>query len=432
MVEERVKDDPVPSPKIPVRLHAYAASFGDDFARESISENMERGGTLLDPWVGSGTGPVQARMLGVNGIGIDVDPIACLIAKVSLTPYSLDELDDISAIVDRKLELIEAELSSGEISPGSWLAGSEFSLSGFQGIVPENSAIDFWFEPVQRAVLALLVEMSKSLPNPRYQAVVQLAISSSIIRKWPNTISLARDIDHSRPHRVMRDDVTISSQINIFRKTVKDILTRLKALNAHCQNQVASWKIVEGNTKDKLGCIAPDSIDYILTSPPYFNAIDYPRSHKFSQWWLWPERQPLGRSAYLGLMSGSKDSDDVVARCYSIVPDFRVDIEAIAEISPATRRNLCKYLVELYEVVAKFRVLLKQDGRSSLVVGNNVIKGHVVPIAEMLAAMLERSGLSNVQIEQRTIRPDRRRYPYGVTGFKGLMTSEYIVLASKS
>ena len=428
----RIQDGPLTPPQTPVRLHAYAASFGGDFARESISENMERGWTLLDPWVGSGTGPVQARMLGVNGIGIDVDPIACLISKVSLTPYGLDELDDISAIVDCKLELVESELCSCEISPGSWLAGSEFSLSGFQGIVPENSAIDFWFEPVQRAVLALLVEMSKSLPNPRYQAVVQLAISSSIVRKWPNTISLARDIDHSRPHRVMRDDVTISSQINIFRKTVKDILTRLKALNAHCQDQVASWKIIEGNTKDKLECITPNSIDYILTSPPYFNAIDYPRSHKFSQWWIWPERHPLGRSAYLGLMSGGKDVDDVVEKCYSIVPDFRKDIDDIAGVSPATHRNLCKYLAELHEVVVKFRLLLKQDGRSSFVVGNNVIKGHIVPIAEMLAAMLRRSGLFNVQIEQRTIRPNRRRYPYGVTGFKGLMTSEYIVHASKS
>ena len=143
MVEERVQDNPVTSPKIPVRLHAYAASFGGDFARECISENMERGGTLLDPWVGSGTGPVQARMLGVNGIGIDVDPIACLIAKVSLTPYSLDELDDISAIVDRKLELIEAELSSGEISPGSWLAGSEFLSAAFKELCRKTAPLTF-------------------------------------------------------------------------------------------------------------------------------------------------------------------------------------------------------------------------------------------------------------------------------------------------
>ncbi len=371
-------------------------------------------------------------MLGVNGIGIDVDPIACLIAKVSLTSYGVDELDDISAIVNRKLELVEVELSSAEILSNSWSAGAEFSLNGFKGIVPENVAIDFWFTPAQRAVLAVLVEMSKSLQAPRYQSVVQLAISSSIIRKWPNTISLARDIDHSRPHRVMREDVTIASQIRIFRRTIKDILARLRSLNTYCQNHVVSWKIIEGDTKENLGHIAPGSIDYILTSPPYFNAIDYPRSHKFSQWWLWPERQPPGRSAYLGLMSGSKGGDEIVAECYSIVPDYRGDIDAIAEISPATHRNLCKYIIELQDVVAQFHKLLRQDGKASFVVGNNVVKGHIIPLAEMLAAMLKQSGLSNVRIEERLIRTDRRRYPYGVAGFKELMTTEYVVHACKS
>ena len=418
-------------PKNPMRLHAYAASFGDDFARESIAENTEPGGTLLDPWVGSATGPVQARTLGINGVGIDVDPVACLIARVSVTHYGIDELDGISAMVDRELRSIEAELASSDFAPGSWLPGDTFSVNGFQAAVPENDAIEFWFAPEQRAVLASLTALPASLPDPRHREVVQLAVSSSIIRKWPNTISQARDIDHSRPHRVVRDGISVASQIGIFRKAVKDILMRLKAINAYCQG-VSEWEIIEGNTKDKLGCIAPNSIDYILTSPPYFNAIDYPRSHKFSHWWLWPERQPLGRSDYLGLMSGGKDSDETVAKCYATTPKYKENIEAIAKVSLSTHRNLCKYINELHEVVVQFPALLKQGRKASFVVGNNVIKGHTVPTAEILADMLKQSGLSDVNIEPREINNGKRRYPYGVAGFKGLMTSEYVVRASKS
>ena len=431
MTKARVEDGTLTPPKTSVRLHAYAASFGDDFARESIAGKMEPGGTLLDPWVGSATGPVQARMLGVNGIGIDVDPVACLIARVSVTPYSVDELDDISVIVDKELRVIEAELASSDFATDSWLPGHAFSLNGFQGCLPDNNAIEFWFAPEQRAVLASLTAMSASLPDPRHQEVVQLAISSSIIRKWPNTISQARDIDHSRPHRVVRSDITAASQIGIFRKAIRDILMRLKAINSHCQNRT-EWEIIEGNTKDKLGVIDSDSIDYILTSPPYFNAIDYPRSHKFSHWWLWPERQPLGRSDYLGLMSGGKDSDEVVAKCYSITPEYRENIEALAEVSLTAHRNLCKYINELREVLVLFPDLLKQDGKASFVVGNNVIKGHTIPTAEILADMLKQSGLTDVNIQPREIDKGKRRYPYGIAGFKGLMTSEYVVHATKS
>ena len=427
----RIQDGPLTPPQTPVRLHAYAASFGGDFARESISENMERGWTLLDPWVGSGTGPVQARLLGISGIGIDVDPVACLIARVSLTPYGVDELDEISARVERELKLIEAELYSSNISTQPLTAGYELSLNRFHGIIPKNDAIDFWFDPIQRAVLALLVSMSNSIADPKHQSVVRLAISSSIIRKWPNTISLARDIDHSRPHKVVRNDVTIASQIGIFRKTFRDILGKLKALNAYCLDYSVKWEIIEGDSKELLDSIPFNSIDYILTSPPYFNAIDYPRSHKFSQWWLWPDSQPLGRSAYLGLMSGSKDADDLITNCRSLVPSCRESIDAISKVSSATHRNLCKYIVELYSVVVKFAGLLKHGGKSSFVVGNNVIKDHVVPMADILASMLEASGLECVSIDERTIRTDRRRYPFGVAGFKGLMTSEFVVRAHK-
>ena len=431
MVEERNQEYSQPSLKSSVRLHSYAASFGDDFARELITSNMDRGGNLLDPWVGSATGPVQARILGINGVGIDIDPIACLIARVSLTPYNIDELDDISVLITQKLDLIEAELSSFDFVQDSWSLGTAFSLNGFRGTVPINSAIDFWFAPVQRALLALLVDMSKSLSAPRYQAIVQMAISSSIIRKWPNTISLARDIDHSRPHRVLRDNITVTSQVRVFRKVIGDTLTRLKTINASCQNHSTSWEIIEGDTKDSLEKMDPGSIDYILTSPPYFNAIDYPRAHKFSQWWLWPERQPMSKASYLGLSPAIKDQENSMW-CNSILPEYRKEVDAMLEVSPAMHRNLCKYIVELNDVVDQFRRLLKKGGKATFVVGNNVIKGHSIPTSEMLATMLERSGLSNVDIEPRNIRSDRRRYPYGISGFKGLMKSEYIVHAIKS
>ena len=431
LVEAGHHDEPLTPPRSLVRLHTYAASFGDDFARDFISTNMRRGENLLDPWAGSATGPVQARMLGINGIGIDIDPIACLIANVSLTPYSIDELDHVLGIVTKELSVLETELSPLDFGPKSWLSGTTFSVNGFRTSIPDNRAIDFWFTPVQRGVLAFLVNMARSMSDPRYQAIVQLAISSSIIRKWPNTISLAMDIDHSRPHRVFRDDITVASQIGIFRKVLRDILIRLKTINAPIQNHFASWQVIEGDTKDSLKRIEPNSIDYVLTSPPYFNAIDYPRAHKFSQWWLWPERPPVARASYLGLSPGIKEQEDVI-RCNAILPEYTKEVDAILEISPAIQRNLCKYIVQLNDVVIQFRHLLKKNGKATFVVGNNVIKGRNIPTSEMLATMLERSGLSNVNIESRNIRTDRRRYPYGITGFKGLMTSEYVVKASNS
>ena len=431
MIERQNRQQLPNQPRSPIRLHTYPASFGDDFARELISQNMDRGDNLLDPWVGSGTGPIQASMLGINGIGIDIDPIACLISRVSLAHYDIDELNSLFALIDGKVGVVESELSVCDFSQETWSSGTAISIDGFQGEVPANSAIDFWFAPVQRALLALLVEVSRSTQDQRYRAIVELAISASIIHKWPNTISLAMDIDHSRPHKVHRENITVESQAKIFRKILGNIISDLKAINASGLKHLTSWEIIEGDTKTSLKHVAANSIDYILTSPPYFNAIDYPRSHKFSQWWLWPDRQPLTKASYLGLKPGFKE-DEASAECKSIVPEYQEGIDALLEASPAIHRGFCKYVVELNEVVIQFKRLLKEGGRATFVVGNNVIQGHNIPTSQILAAILERSGLTNTRIEPRKIRADRRRYPYGIRGFKGPMESEFLVHASKS
>ena len=392
---------------------------------------MNRGENLLDPWVGSATGPIQARMLGIHGTGIDVDPVACLISRVALTPYDQAKLDDLLALINQELDFIEAELPSLDFSQDLCSSGTVFALKELAGRVPPNSSIDFWFAPVQRAVLALIVATSKKICDYRYRAIVELAISASIIHKWPNTISLAMDIDHSRPHRVPRENLTVASQTKVFRKVINDIIKHLKAINDLGHNSHPSWRIIEGDTKASLQQLAPDSVDYILTSPPYFNAIDYPRSHKFSQWWLWPDRDPLTRASYLGLEPGFK-GHEAIEECRFIASGYQVEIDALLDVSPAVHRRLCKYIVELNSVVIQFRRLLRKGGQATFVIGNNLIQGHTVPTSQILANILERSGLTDLRIEPRTIKTDRRRYPFGVGGFKGPMESEFIVHASKT
>lgn len=413
-----------------VRLHAYAASFGGDLAGELISQNAKKGGRFLDPWAGSGTGLIQASFLGVNSIGIDIDPIACLIARVSLTPYGVDELETISSKVSERLNLIEAALCELEFSDCTWASGTRFSLAGFDGKVPAGDFIDFWFAPVQRAILCMLVGLAQSFADARHQALLFLAISSSIIRKWPNTISQAMDIDHSRPHRRIRDDLTVTSQSKVFKKAFHEIITRLGRINKLGDEHHSSWEIKQGDTRKELENLNQRSIDYILTSPPYFNAIDYPRAHKFSQWWIWPERQPPSRSSYLGLMPGGND-EEAVQKCRFLVPDYLDELDSLSKISAPTYKSLCKYIVELNEVVVQFPRILKKHGKVTLVVGDNVVRGIRIPISRMLGTMLRNCGLSEVGVTPRLIKHNRRRYPYGISGFKGIMETEYIVSASR-
>src|SRR5450759_3433112 len=74
------------------RIHCYAASFGNDLAKNLINKNKFSTGTILDPFAGSGTTLVEALSAGYEAIGIDIDPIACLISRTQIRKYEKDWL----------------------------------------------------------------------------------------------------------------------------------------------------------------------------------------------------------------------------------------------------------------------------------------------------------------------------------------------------
>jgi hypothetical protein len=264
------------------KVHAYAASFTDELANELIASYTKEGEVCLDPFSGAATSLIQARLLNRSAIGIDIDPVACLIARVVTTPYSSKEIDKIYEKVTRQLK--EVKLILADLFPNNLSSRTidSFSFDGVTISVPQDDNICFWFAPIQRALLAALVHVADNIDEPKLKDIIELAISAAIIHKWPYTLSQARDIDHSRPHRVVRDNLSVDSQIQIFYKALRNILRVVLKLNKLATKHNVDVRIIEGDSSEVLNKLEPASVHFIITLPPYFNAIDYPRAHKFS------------------------------------------------------------------------------------------------------------------------------------------------------
>lgn len=60
-------------------LHVYKAKFFPRMARAFL--NLCEGATVLDPFAGSGTALVEAAVMGIPAIGVDIDPLSVAIAR---------------------------------------------------------------------------------------------------------------------------------------------------------------------------------------------------------------------------------------------------------------------------------------------------------------------------------------------------------------
>lgn len=409
------------------RIHAYAASFGEDLAREIIAASTAERSTVLDPFVGAGTTALQSLLLNRNAIGIDVDPIASRISRVLTTRIDVDYLnsstDSFEHNMSRFGELlrVDPELYQ-DLSPGSTFEVGAQSFS-----VPNEPSIGFWFDPSHMAILAVARMLASQESNPLVRQFLEVVISSAIIRKWPNTLSYAMDIDHSRPHRprTLRAQ-PIEQQVALIRRVVRRARDTIVNVQGMLRCTDASVTIYEGDAGLRLSGLESECVDFVLTSPPYLNAIDYPRAHKFSQWWLSPGREPLARSQYLGLRRGP-DSDSSIWS--SVSPMITTILEQFE--GSKSYRAVLRYVSDLTSIVQEVHRVAKPGAAIVFIVADNVLHGKVFPVSTIIAELFSYVGLLGVATEMRAIKSTRRRYPFGINGFANTMRDEYLVTGRK-
>ena len=399
-----------------IKIHAYAAAFGDDFAEYKVLENTAQGETVIDPFVGGGTTLAQARALNRIAVGIDIDEVACLISRVLSYQLSEDELSELYDAVHLHLNRLTHLLADSKCIQAN--AGSIVTIGEATGFIPADPKVEFWFAPIQRVVLSLLISYVGTLKDQRLRDIVSVAVSAAIVRKWPNTISLARDIDHSRPHRTEHPDLSLKSQLSIFRSSFERVIAQLRTFSGRPESRV-----IQGDAREELQKLSPGSVDYLLTSPPYFTAIDYPRAHRLSYLWLFPN-QLSTRENYIGLRSAGNRAI-WYSRAEELLNSLAPDLLTASVEHRLSQERLVTYISDLREVIIGMHHVLKKGRKATMIVAKNMVRGLTVPLPELIAELMAEAGFTCMTIKERNIKSNRRRYPYGVGGFIGPMTQEF-------
>jgi hypothetical protein len=133
----------------------------------------------------------------------------------------------------------------------------------------------FWFAPPQRTALRRLGAHLATLRGPTAD-ILRVALSRTIITK-DRGASLARDVSHSRPHRVRTEN-----DFDVF----QEFLSAAARLSVLVEAQPTGQAEVALRDARNLPRRLTEEVDIVVTSPPYLNAIDYMRAHRMSLVWL--------------------------------------------------------------------------------------------------------------------------------------------------
>ena len=134
-------------------FYTYPAKFIPQLASRLILKYSNEGEIVVDPFLGSGTTIIESIVNNRVGIGVDINNIAYLIAKVKSTPIESKLLNDEYAkiIFDLGLRL------NGHFND---------SLKLTENIIPKNERIDYWFKKEQKDILSVIFCRVIEIKNP--------------------------------------------------------------------------------------------------------------------------------------------------------------------------------------------------------------------------------------------------------------------------
>ncbi|MDY7078100.1 MAG: class I SAM-dependent methyltransferase [Chloroflexota bacterium] len=369
-------------------FHAFPAKFPPQLPSKFIEGLTEPGDVVLDPMVGSGTTVVEAFLAGRRGIGFDIDPMALRLCKAKVTPLVMEEAamagNEVLRCAQENLQRDGVELRR--------------ELNARFGET-EREFIDYWFLPSTQLELVALIREIERVRESDIREFLELVFSAIIITK-SGGVSMARDLAHTRPHRVQ--DKTPRPALGEYRKRLNKNLNSLFNL----ARRGGTIEVLRGDAQELP--LRDQTVDLIVTSPPYAsNAIDYMRAHKFSLVWFGHSLNSLSqlRRDYIG-------HDAVTGVEYVDLPESaRQVVEGIAQVDPKKGKVLHRYYSEMTRCLVEMARVLKPGKAAIVVVGSSTMRGIDTRTDVCLGEIGKQVGFELISIAVRRLDRDKRMMP---------------------
>lgn len=336
---------------------------------------------VLDPMAGSGTTLIAGRAAGHSTYGVDSDPLAVLVTRVGTADVKA------SRIEDRARRTLRSARRMRIARRDAYPPKSDKETRKF---------VRYWFDLEARKQLTALSRSIEDIKDTNTRTFLWCALSRLIITKDAG-VSLARDVSHSRPHKSFTR--APFDPFDIFETAVKRVMRACLFQGIQSAPKAQVW---QGDAR-KLP-FESESIDLVITSPPYLNAIDYMRGHKLSLIWMGHQINSLRqiRRDSVGAECGSGHADDEIAQIVQVMGSMN-------KLPERFKRMIQRYVNDMNAVMQEIARVLVQKGQAVIVMGDCTLRGIYIRNSSAIQLLAAKHALTLISERRRHI-PDKHRY----------------------
>ncbi|MBS4022877.1 MAG: hypothetical protein KGZ79_10745 [Dethiobacter sp.] len=399
-------------------FHRYFGKLIPAIPAFAIKNFTEKGDWVCDPFAGSGTTLVEAKLNGRNALGFEINPFSCSISNVKTTAIDTLVLESLNELLLRDIQADNEPITDEE--------------------VPFCINRDHWFKDFVQVELARInrnindffSKHDTSLSGVEQNDVINFyrMVLSSIIRNVSNA-----DIQHVFPgysKRLRRLDAEGKREIKVFNSFRNALNKKTKGLKEY--EGLGKTEVVIENKDSRF--IKPG--DYpeaalIVTNPPYISSIRYIETVKLELYWM---EFIFSGDDYKALEKRMIGNDRLQRFDYiepEITPYENINriVDEVYALDAKSGNVVGRYFNEMTDIIQNMNGLLKTGGHVVMKISDSKVKKIKIETGLFLTEIAEMYGFKLVdcfidKIGNRSLLTARNTY-------SDIITHDYIAIWQK-
>jgi len=372
----------------------WIAGFSSDLVVGALTKYLDGSGTVLDPFAGVGTTLVEAVLHGHNTVGFEINPYAALASELK-ADAQLVETAVLREESRRFQQFYQTACSTNHLPRSS-------RPKGFR----TRSA--FYSPQVLQKVL-ITWDFIETVQDARLRDLFRLAFASTMVRysNYSYEPSLGRRVSAGKSE--IEDFPVGETILAKLAEMAEDIAWFKNRLPAGSRPDI---RVICDSFFQYREYLAPDSVDLIITSPPYLNNYHYIRNTRPQLYWLGYAQRP-GDLKHLEQANFGKYWQTVragapVSLAFSLPgSDLSERLDLLREANAGKgvyggegwANYAASYFNDCYEFALGIKYALAPGGTALIVIGNSILQGVLISTDQYFGQIAESVGLQLVGIE---------------------------------
>lgn len=360
------------------RWYRYKEGYSIKLVDQILNKyNVKQGDLIVDPFCGSGSTLLQAKINKCDSIGFEINPFSAFLAKVKTQDYKQQDI----AMFVKEVSALKKVKSKQKVN------------------IPKISTIGQLFNRDALFYLLSLKEKIDQIKNKRVSDLLKLAWlgileESSNYRKAGNGLKIRKTIK-----KTIRDKEYVE---DLFFKAISNIQNDLNFAVATSNN--GNISVIEDTCFNLNKYTKKNSIKGVIFSPPYANCFDYTEIYKVELWMgsfvkEYPDLKVLRKKGIRSHLNGYKIDSNIAVGSVPELGALVVELSSKKLWDKRIPKMIEAYFNDMFRSMTEIYNGLKKGGFCVIIVSNSAYGGVIVPTDLLLAKFAKHLGFNVSSIE---------------------------------